>query len=95
MIAIIRKYAYLYISTVLLLLVTACADDLQITGQEIERIEGRPVEIEVVVNDYPGTRGLTDESKTSFEVGELIHIRAEFTLNDLDSPGQTKKELQY
>lgn len=95
MIAIIRKYAYLYISTVLLLLVTACADDLQITGQEIERIEGRPVEIEVVVNDYPGTRGLTDESKTSFAVGELIHIRAEFTLNDLDSPGQTKKEVQY
>lgn len=50
------------------------------------------VQFSVEICDYPGTRGVADESKRSFDTGELLHIRAVF---DCSRRGGTEKRVQY
>lgn len=75
--------------------IISCNDEVLDMAQNKERVDNLPVAIEVNIKSPVGTRGLLDESKTSFETNELIHIRAEFTCEDLKNPGSTYTDIQY
>lgn len=57
------------------LLITGCVDDWD-TPEWTGGADGVRISAEIIAPE--GTRGIDDESKTVFETGELIHIRAEF-----------------
>lgn len=73
----------------------SCREDFMAPVDYSSRPENLPVNIEVSIKPAEGTRGLLDESKTSFAVNELIHIRAEYICDDPENPGNTETEIQY
>ena len=71
------------------LIIAGCSDDWDTpewTGGE------NGVRILADIVEPEGTRGIDDESKTVFETGELIHIRAEF---ECEFNGQQYTETHY
>lgn len=73
----------------------SCREDYMEIQDFNKRTDNLPVDVEVNIKPLDSTRGLLDESKTSFSNNELIHIRAEYTCDDLENPGMTKEEIQY
>lgn len=87
-----KSYIYILLIIISTALFGGCReDDLVITGQE-KNPESNLIEFEVNII-YPNTRGVFDESKKSFETGELLHIRAEFDCSRNGEIGKT--DVQY
>lgn len=90
---ILKRYiGYFCLCAALLLccLCTACKDSDPNFENNFKE-EGKELDFSIEICGYP-TRGIEDESKHYFNVGELIHIRAEF---DCSRMGENKTLVTY
>lgn len=73
----------------------SCNDNDLLCPEDLLRDNGSEVKIEVLLPSDLNTRGISDESKTSFNPNELIHIRAVYKCRDLLNPGKYYDVMQY
>lgn len=91
-----KKYIILSCIALMSLVSTSCSDDDFLLDSGVERIEGRPVELDISLNHTPMTRAgdVIADSKQQFEIGDLIHIQAVFECVD-PTTGSSSTETKY
>ena len=89
-----KSYIRLFLMLCIAALWAGCREDVSPLPDESAREGGVAVEFTVDIDGCADTRGVVSESKTEFDKGELIHIRAEFYCQPKEG-GQPRRDVIY